>query len=83
MTDNLFQKLEEKTMILLTKVEDMQNEIQEAHQENSILKAKIVALETEKENNIKKLQDLLSLFEPDVAPQTMVANVAKPVLVQG
>jgi FtsZ-binding cell division protein ZapB len=56
MTDTLLQKLEEKTVNLLTEFEHIRNELNQLRQENSALKA-------EKGNYTKKLQGLISLLE--------------------
>jgi regulator of replication initiation timing len=55
-TENLLAKLEEKMMTLLTEVEDMRHEIQRLQQENTTMKL-------ERENNTKKLSDLVSLLD--------------------
>lgn len=56
MTETLLQKLEEKTMIILTELERLRGEVKELRHENA-------SLRSEKENSGKKLQDLVSLLE--------------------
>jgi regulator of replication initiation timing len=80
MTETLFQKLEEKMMIILSEVETLRKEIQELHQENA-------ALKFEKENNTHKLQSLISLLDTmnlvDTSLQNTNVQIGKPMLVQG
>lgn len=80
MTENLLQKLEEKMMMLLSEVEDLRKDVQRISHENS-------ALRFEKENNSKKLQDLISLLDSVSAMDNAMSNInmaiPKPVLVQG
>lgn len=80
MTENLLQKLEEKMMMLLSEVEDLRKDVQRISHENSTLKF-------EKENNSKKLQDLISLLDSvsamDSAMNNLNVSIPKPVLVQG
>ncbi|OGT46806.1 MAG: hypothetical protein A3E83_03910 [Gammaproteobacteria bacterium RIFCSPHIGHO2_12_FULL_41_20] len=56
MTENLLQKLEEKAMMLLSELETLRNEVQQLKKENSTLKM-------ERESSLKKLQDLVSVFD--------------------
>lgn len=56
MTENLLQKLEEKTMNILTELEKLRNELKLLKQDN-------FALRSEKENNSRKLQDLMALLD--------------------
>lgn len=56
MTDNLLLKLEEKTLVLLTELDDLRKEVQQLRQENN-------ALKTEKGTYLKKLQNLISLLD--------------------
>jgi len=56
MTENLLQKLEEKTMNVLTEIEKLRADIKQLKHEN-------FALRSEKENNAKKLQDLMALLD--------------------
>lgn len=56
MTDDLFQKLEEKVMVLVSELEDSRKEINQLRHENSILRA-------EKSNFGKKLQNLIGLLD--------------------
>jgi len=56
MTDNLLQKLEERTMAVLSELEKMRHEFKQLKHEN-------FSLRTEKESNERKLQDLLSLLD--------------------
>ena len=81
MTENLLQKLEEKTMSVLGEVEELRKEVQHLQHENA-------ALRNEKENNTRKLHDLISLLDTvavNEAPVIYNANLSavKPVLVQG
>lgn len=80
MTENLLLKLEEKTMILLSEVEDLRKQVQFISQENT-------ALKMEKETHSRKLQDLIGLLDTvqvsDNAGFASSAQVAKPMLVQG
>ena len=76
MSDNLFQKLEEKMMVLLSEVEDLRKEVQFLKQENA-------AMKYEKENQMRKLQDLVSLLDTVALPEQILPPIAKPVLVQG
>ncbi len=79
MTENLLQKLEEKMMVLLTEVEDLREELQRLHQENTSLKM-------ERESHGKKLQELILLLDT-VSPSEVMAtstsiSAVKPVLIQ-
>jgi regulator of replication initiation timing len=56
MTENLLQKLEEKTMNILTEVEKLRSEIKQLKHEN-------FSLRSEKETNTRKLQDLMGLLD--------------------
>lgn len=78
MTENLLQKLEEKMMALVTELEDLRNEVQRLHQENSVLRS-------ERENNASKLQYLVSLMDAVNVVEKTVVNIsaAKSVLVEG
>jgi regulator of replication initiation timing len=77
MTENLLQKLEEKMMLLLTEIEDSRRDIQRLTQENASLKV-------ERENNSRKLTDIILLLDTMSAADNMVmAPPLKPVLVQG
>jgi regulator of replication initiation timing len=80
MTDNLFLKLEERMMVLVSEIEELRNQIQRLTGENAAYKA-------EKESNIKKLQDLISLVDSvNAMDNTMAfagAQGQKPVLVHG
>lgn len=58
MTENLLQKLEEKTMALLAELEKLRTENKKLKQENSSLK-------TEKESSTEKIQSLVSLLETE------------------
>lgn len=76
MTDNLFQKLEEKMMTLLSEVEDLRNEIARLNHENTTLKF-------ERENHAEKLRGLISLIETvNPADNITAIPLHKPVLVQ-
>ncbi len=71
MTDDVFQKLEEKMVLLLSEVERLRKE-------NSILK-------NEKELSGRKLQDLIALLDAVNTPEPVyVSNlsVVKPIVVQ-
>jgi regulator of replication initiation timing len=80
MTETLFQKLEEKMMIVLSEVELLRKEIQRLTQENT-------ALKFEKDNNTQKLQGLVSLLDTmnlvDNTMQNAGVSLGHPVLVQG
>ncbi len=56
MTEMLMQKLEEKTMNVLTELERLRGELKQLKHEN-------YSLRTEKETNTRKLQDLMSLLD--------------------
>lgn len=56
MTENLFLKVEEKVMTLVTELEDLRKEMNRVRQENLQLKA-------DKTNHGQKLQGLISLLE--------------------
>lgn len=78
MTENLLEKLEEKMMALLTEVEDLRKDVLRLNHENHSLKA-------EKDNNSKKLTDLISLLDTVQGVDSNVTNigvmVGKPVFV--
>lgn len=80
MTETLFQKLEEKMMMVLSEVEVLRKEVQRLSQENTTLKY-------EKDNNTQKLQGLVSLLDTmnlvDTSMQNAGIPIGKPVLVQG
>lgn len=80
MTDNLFQKLEEKMMLLLAEIEDSRREIARLTQENAMLKR-------EQEVHSNKLADLISLLDSVSSSDimTMGASIAtiKPAATQG
>lgn len=85
MTENLLQRLEEKMMVVLSEVEELRKENQYLNHENLELKREKEKFLTEKVNNERKLQDLISLFDAVKTIETPVmTNVvnAKPVLVQ-
>lgn len=56
MTENLLQKLEEKTMMLLSELETLRNEVQ-------FLTKEITTLKLEKDGSMRKLQDLISVLD--------------------
>ena len=56
MTENLLQKLEEKAMTLLSELEMLRHEVVQLRKENSTLKI-------EKDNSVRKLQDLISVLD--------------------
>lgn len=66
MTDNLLQKLEEKMMTLLAELENLRKETSALRQEN-------LALKTEYNNHLKKLQGLISLLDSLDGTSTMFA----------
>lgn len=75
MTENLLYKLEEKVIMLLKELEALRDELNLVKLENSSLKA-------EKTNSIKKIQELVSLFDaPDLMHQP--ASVTEPDVLQG
>lgn len=80
MTDQLFQKLEEKMMIILSEIEALRHEKERLSQENASLKS-------DQENHIKKLNDLILLLDSITSSeQPAVTNlnmVHKPILLQG
>ena len=76
MTENLLQKLEEKMLMLLSEVEELRKNLQHLTHENATLKF-------EKENNSRKLLDLIGLLDAVNNIDASLANVVgKPVLVQ-
>ena len=87
MTENLFQKLEEKMMVLLSEIEDSRKEIEKSRKEIQRLSDENKSLINEKENHARKLQDLISLLESVNINETLVTSstmqAIKPVLVQG
>ncbi|VVC76304.1 hypothetical protein AQUSIP_16130 [Aquicella siphonis] len=80
MTDNLFQKLEEKMMLLLAEIEDSRREIARLTQENAMLKR-------EQEAHSSKLADLISLLDSvslsDVMTTGASVTAIKPMTAQG
>lgn len=79
MTENLLLKLEEKTMILLSEVEELRKQVQVLSQENA-------AMKSDKDSHTKKLQDLIGLLDAvgnsDSANLSFNTQAARPVLVQ-
>jgi len=67
MTENLLQKLEERTMSILSELETLRGEVKSLRQEN-------FSLRNEKENNGRKLQDLLSLLETVPSQQSRTSE---------
>jgi len=67
MTETLLQKLEEKTMNLLSELEKLRNELKQVKHEN-------FALRSEKDNNTRKLQDLMALLDATSATESLVAD---------
>ncbi len=67
MTENLLQKLEEKTMTILAELEKLRGEVKNLKQENA-------SLRTEKETSSRKLNDLVSLLESSAAESTEQAS---------
>lgn len=68
MTDNLLQKLEERTMMLLAEVETLRNRVLSLTRENSELK-------TEYNTYTKKVRELVSLVESlEIETDTLRAN---------
>jgi len=70
MTESLLQKLEEKTMNVLTELEKLRGEMKQLKQENFTLRS-------EKENNTRKLQDLMALLD-----STSFSDAPEPVFLQ-
>lgn len=56
MTDNLFEKLEEKVTVLLSELTVLRKELNQVRQENA-------ALKLEKTQYTQKVQELISLFD--------------------
>lgn len=73
MTETLLQKLEEKMMVLLTELEESRRELLRLSHENALLKS-------EKENNARKLADIVSLLEAVGSSEVAVTNTNSPVL---
>lgn len=71
MTESLLQKLEEKMIVLLTEVESLRKDVHRLNHETA-------ALKFERENNARKLQDLLSLLDSVnvIVSPVMETNVA-------
>jgi regulator of replication initiation timing len=67
MTENLLQKLEEKTMTILVELEKLRAELKQLKHENFSLK-------TEKENSTRKLQDLVSVLDSTFAAEPSVLS---------
>lgn len=87
MTENYLQKLEEKTMVLISAFEESQKEIHNLKKEISNLVQEITALKTERDQHGNKIKELISLVETvtvteSIMPQSAMMG-AKPVLVQG
>ena len=76
MTEALFQKLEEKMMIVLSEIEDLRKETQQLRHENSILKAEKQNREVEKLNQEKKLETMISLLDSVCEAEKLVAGHA-------
>ena len=67
MTENLLQKLEEKTMNILAELEKLRSDMKQLKHEN-------VALRAEKESSARKLQDIMSLLDTTEGTDTMGAE---------
>jgi len=72
MTENLLQKLEEKMMLVLTEMEDLRKEVQRLSHENA-------AFKQEKEGQMRKLQDLVSLLDSVNTVDNAIVNINIPV----
>lgn len=87
-TESLLQKLEERTMLLVSELESLrQSNLQLNHELNAI-KSEREALKNERENNTKSLTDLISLLDSVGSTDAAIAKppisaLAKPMLVQG
>lgn len=92
--ESLLQKLEEKTMMLLTEVEQLRKENKSLKEEVASLKHEAqrahhesVSLKVEREGHAKKLQDLISLLDAvngvDASAASQHISAIKPVLIQG
>lgn len=68
MTESLFQKIEEKVMILLGELESLRKELSHARQENHALKSEML-------NSTQKLQGLVSLLETLDSPNEPVVSI--------
>ena len=79
LTESLLIKLEEKIVSLVTELEDTRQELSNIRQENT-------ALKLEKENNTRKLTDLVDLLDSvgaTVEPEhARYEEPARPALVQ-
>ncbi|OGT42458.1 MAG: hypothetical protein A3F42_00550 [Gammaproteobacteria bacterium RIFCSPHIGHO2_12_FULL_37_34] len=80
MTENLFRELEEKMMTVLAKLENVQKENHRLQHENGMLK-------NERESNVKRIHEFISLLDSIHVSEATLLNVnvatVKPVLVQG
>ena|SRR3989344_1521311 len=77
MTDNLFQKLEEKIMLLLAELDCMRKELSQLRQENASLKL-------EKTRHAQKIQEMIALMDMlDAVNGNMPVNVHETTSVQG
>lgn len=83
MTEDLFRELEEKMMIVLSKLEKSEN----VQKENQRLQQENIALKNERESNTRRIQEFVSLLDSVAASESILPNIgvaaAKPVLVQG
>ncbi|MDX1901662.1 MAG: hypothetical protein SFW66_06615 [Gammaproteobacteria bacterium] len=71
MTDNLLQKLEERTMMLLTEIESLRNRVSVLTRENTELKS-------EYNTHMKKVRELIALVESlDIDQDTRVNNIER------
>lgn len=80
-TENLLQKLEERMMLLVSELENLRQGNMQLNHELSMLKS-------ERENNSKTLNELISLLDSVGSTEAALANppisaLAKPMLVQG
>jgi len=77
MTDNLFQKLEEKITLLLTELDCMRKELTQLKQENASLKL-------DKTRYAQKIQEMITLMDMlDGVKENIPVNVHGATLIQG
>ena len=67
MTEMLLQKLEDKAMNMLAELEKLRAEVKNLRSENSSLRA-------EKDNNSRKMQDLVSLLDSPLTENSSDAS---------
>lgn len=87
MTENLLQKLEERTMSLITEVEDLRKENQQLRSESHQLKTERDKFLQERSNQEAKIKELIALLDAvsnlDMPSATQTMSTVKPMLVQG